>query len=653
MHSNPRPHAYGLWILAVFLLLTTLPSLASPTLKDYGALPGVTLMAVSPNGDLVAYRSHGDDHDRIQVISISQKKLLFAIDVSSIQPNRLYFFNDDKLFMQASQYKRVAGFINKFDISTGYLLNIKTQKIRQLLTPGDRIYAGQSGLGQVIGITPDGNHAIMPAYSNVADTNTTEPNYSLFKVSLDGNALRVLVPGKNYTEDYFVDATGEPLAQEQFNDRTSTHKILVRNNKKWVEIYSEVTKVRTRSFVGLTPDRKALVMLMHDKESDRFNYYTMSLSDGAISGPLFARNDADVDGVITDMQRVIHGVIYSGFTPSYHFFDDKRNQQLQAIVAQFPDHNVHLRDWSPDWKHWLVNVSGSSHADDYFLFSEGKEPVFLASGRNAIDSEKINPIGRVTYKARDGLSIPTLLTIPRDKVGAMKNLPAIMLPHGGPAAYDQISFDYLAQALANQGYLVIQPQFRGSTGFGLQHYKAGFGEWGAKMQDDLSDGLAFLSNKGIIDPKRVCIVGASYGGYAALAGGALTPELYRCVVSINGIGDLGDMLQWDKNRHGSRSEDAEYMTLQLGNGKVDAQELKRRSPRLQATAFSAPVLLIHSENDSRVPIAQSEDMHKALRNAKKTSELVKLKGDNHYLQDSETRLQALQATVDFVNRHLQ
>src|SRR5690606_351827 len=131
--------------------------------------------------------------------------------------------------------------------------------------------------------------------------------------------------------------------------------------------------------------------------------------------------------------------------------------------------------------------------------------------------------------------IPTLLTIPKEKITVLKNLPAVIYPHGGPESHDVIRFDYLAQALAAQGYLVIQPQYRGSSGFGRQHVLAGHGEWGKKMQDDLPDAIAALSDTGLIDPTRVCIVGASYGGYAALAGGAFTPELYKCVVSINGI----------------------------------------------------------------------------------------------------------------------
>jgi Dipeptidyl aminopeptidases/acylaminoacyl-peptidases len=127
------------------------------------------------------------------------------------------------------------------------------------------------------------------------------------------------------------------------------------------------------------------------------------------------------------------------------------------------------------------------------------------------------------------------------------------MPHGGPAAQDVIGFDYMAQALASRGYLVVQPQFRGSTGFGQEHYKAGWGQWGKAMQDDLTDGVNFFVKKGYADPARVCIVGASYGGYAALAGAAFTPDLYQCAVSIAGVSHLPKMLKADKSRYGKKA----------------------------------------------------------------------------------------------------
>ena len=148
----------------------------------------------------------------------------------------------------------------------------------------------------------------------------------------------------------------------------------------------------------------------------------------------------------------------------------------------------------------------------------------------------------ITYKARDGLEIPAYVTLPPRAPPKDARLPLVAPPHGGPRVRDAYDFDYVAQFLATRGYAVLQPQFRGSAGFGEDFVKAGKGEWGGKMQTDLLDGVAVLAAAGEVDPKRVCIVGASFGGYAALAGATLLPDAYRCAASIAGIGDLGQLI---------------------------------------------------------------------------------------------------------------
>ncbi len=625
---------------------------ANLSLTDYGSLPSVGMVAISPDGNLIAFRKVTGEQDAVYVVSIKDKKLVFALDVSSIQPQGIYFFNNEQVFLQASKFTRVAGFIGKFDLSTAFVLNIKDKKIRQLLTPGDKILAGQTGLGRVVGVTADGQYALMPAFSPV-DNHFPKPVYSLYKVSLSHNNVRSIEGGDYNTEDFFVDREGKAIAQEEYDERNNEHRVIALHDGKWVEIFKETTAIRNKSFVGLTPDFKSLVILTGNKDTGRTNYYTMSLADGAITGPLLGRDDADIESVITDLQRVVYGVRYSGFTPSYKFFDPVTDKKMSDIIARFANQAVWLVDWTPDWKNLVVNVEGSEFPDDYFLFDEKNEYEYLTTGRPQFKPEDIHPIGKVTYTARDGLKIPTLITVPRSKIDAIKNLPAIIYPHGGPASYDTIGFDYQAQALAAQGYIVIQPQFRGSEGFGSAHYTAGHGEWGKKMQDDLTDAVKFFTGKGYVDPKRICIIGASYGGYAALAGGAFTPDLYKCVVSINGIGDLNDMLAWDKSQNGNKSEVADYMAMQFANGKVDKKELEKMSPQMYASNFSAPVLLIHSVNDKRVPIRQSEQMLKALKKQKKPAELIELEGDNHHLLEGATRNQALEATIQFVNQHLQ
>ena len=267
----------------------------------------------------------------------------------------------------------------------------------------------------------------------------------------------------------------------------------------------------------------------------------------------------------------------------------------------------------------------------------------------------MNPIGKITITARDGLQVPTLLTIPRAELANMKNLPAVIYPHGGPRSYDRIGFDSFAQALASQGYMVVQPQFRGSTGFGGKHANAGNGEWGRKMQDDITDTVNSLAEKGLINPRKVCILGLSYGGYAALAGGAFTPDLYQCVVSINGVTQLSDMYQYDKFEHGAHHESVAFWERQFAannEGKIDKAGMKARSPADHAENFKAPVMLIHAENDKVVPFKQSNLMKRMLERHDKQVELVKLKGDNHNLENNESRRAALKAAVGFINAHL-
>jgi dipeptidyl aminopeptidase/acylaminoacyl peptidase len=246
-----------------------------------------------------------------------------------------------------------------------------------------------------------------------------------------------------------------------------------------------------------------------------------------------------------DINRVDYGVRYSGFTPSYEFLDATVTARVSEIADLVPGNSEWLVDWTRDWRSNMDYVEGPAFSGQYFVLTEGAEPTLLTNARPGFDDDTIHPVVEFSYAAADGLRIPTLLTIPRHSIDAVRNLPAVMLPHGGPAAHDSIGFDWFAQALADEGYLVIQPQFRGSTGFGLDHRAAGKGEWGRKMQSDLSDGIAALVEKGYVDPARVCIVGMSYGGYAALAGGAFQPDLWRCVVSINGVADLNRMVDHD------------------------------------------------------------------------------------------------------------
>ena len=259
------------------------------------------------------------------------------------------------------------------------------------------------------------------------------------------------------------------------------------------------------------------------------------------------------------------------------------------------------------------------------------------------------PTTRITYEAADGLKIPAYLTLPAGK--AATRLPLIVFPHGGPAARDTAEFDWWTQAMAAEGYAVLRPNYRGSTT--TQSFTdAGYGEFGRKMQTDLSDGVRYLARQGTIDPARVCIVGGSYGGYAALAGVTLDPGIYRCAVAVAGISDLRKMLVWVKQREmwgdhlGTR-----YWNRYMGVTGPDDPVLDQISPIKHIDAVNVPVMLIHGKDDTVVAFEQSEYMLKALQKANKPVEMVTMKKEDHWLSRSETRLLMLQSSIEFLKKN--
>jgi dipeptidyl aminopeptidase/acylaminoacyl peptidase len=263
----------------------------------------------------------------------------------------------------------------------------------------------------------------------------------------------------------------------------------------------------------------------------------------------------------------------------------------------------------------------------------------------AIDAGDVGPMRMLRYKAVDGLEIGAVLTLPPGR--SEKNLPLIVLPHGGPATRDYPVFDWWAQAYASRGYAVLQPNFRGSEGSGAAFRLAGRGEWGRKMQTDISDGVADLARQGIIDPKRVCIVGASYGGYAALAGVTLQQGLYRCAVSVAGVADVARMLSTDIRESGQNRTVIRALRTEVGTGR----DMKDVSPANFAARADAPIMLIHGVDDIVVPFDQSRQMAAALSRAGKPHEFIKLEGEDHWLSKGETRLAMLKASMAFVEKH--
>lgn len=606
-------------------------------IEVYGALPDVSMMVISPSGEKIAYRRTEQDKDYMMIYNLADNKLLGAVDLSNIKPSNLYFIDEKRLIIVVKRDTRLWGYRGRHEVSSAYSYDLEKNKMVQLLSLGFGIHDGQTQLGNIVGLSADGESVYMPAWTN-------ETSFSLMRSSLERRKVKRFKRGSHDVRDYFVNDQDQILARELYNNKQDLHSVEALIDGKWQEIFREKTAFPTKSFAGITPDFNHLIMLDTDADTGRIAYYTMQLKNGKISDAIFSQPDKNVESVLTDINRVVYGVRYSGFKPSYELFNKKTHSLVESLIQSMPNNSLRLVDHTPDWGKMIFLIEGEHAKGDYFIYSNGKFSS-VGSQRSKIAPTQVHQVYETEFNARDGLKIPLLLTLPHTE---LKNLPAILMPHGGPESYDKVGFDWMAQFFASRGFLVIQPQFRGSDGFGSDFILKGRGEWGQKMQHDLTDAVKTLIKSDYVDANKVCIVGASYGGYAALAGAAFTPNLYQCAVSINGVADIKQMLEDEENDFGSDHWVLSYWQENITKGKIDKKHLEEISPITHVNNIQIPVLLIHGEYDKVVPIRQSKNMYEELQDAGKQVKFIELNEGDHYLSNGINRMEALKAIDTFI-----
>lgn len=619
----------------------TIESLDS--IEDYGSLPNVFGLSVSPSGNKFSYITHTDKGDYFVVVERG-KGIVFSANASNVKGWNTLFPSEKHAILLASDTNRSAYVIGKWENSAAISVTVETGKLVTLLSGSPDLHPAQTGLGEIVGRLHDTDFVFMPAFIKERGYSTT---YGLMKADLNTGRATTVARGTDDAIDYFVNSHGVIIAREEFDEVADEHRIFAGANGDLTKIYQKNAVLPELSVVGVLADGTGL-LVAGEKGHDAFASVRTLGFDGRLSEPMFEKPGAEIARVLTDIQRVVIGVEYSGMYPSYRFFDETLTRDMAGLASLFPDDAVRYIGAADDGKMLAVEIAGGSVTPSYFLFDRTTRGLAkLGQQYKTIVDADINPVTPIEYKARDGRTIPSVLTYPRGKTLGDK-LPLIVMPHGGPAAYDAVGFDWMAQYFASRGYLVFQPNFRGSDGFGREHREAGYGEWGRKMQDDVTDGAELLIRKGWADPNRTCIIGGSYGGYAALAGGAYTPDLYKCVAAIAPVSDLNFMLSETRREAGSASAEYTWWTKLIGSQKDDKAKIEAISPVNAAANFKAPVLLIHGNDDTVVPFEHSARMESALKKAGKPVTLVKLQDGDHWLSKSDVRLQTLRELDKFV-----
>ncbi|SNS18356.1 Dipeptidyl aminopeptidase/acylaminoacyl peptidase [Sphingomonas laterariae] len=328
--------------------------------------------------------------------------------------------------------------------------------------------------------------------------------------------------------------------------------------------------------------------------------------------------------------------------PRTHWLDAGLAEIQAALDKSVPGRVADIVSMDAEQRRLLVHVAAPNRPGAYYLFDRdiGRMQRF-AFVNEAFGFAEGHPVKTIRFKARDGLEIPMIVTLPRNRPAT--NLPVIMMPHGGPFARDSESWDWWAQFLADRGYAVLQPNFRGSAGYGNAFAARGEGQWGLAMQDDLNDALAWAAKQGMVDAKRACIVGASYGGYAAMRAAQRDGALYRCAVSYAGVSDLTEMLRYNR-RFLNSGAGSDWLREQ-------APDLRNVSPINFPADIAMPMLIMHGKEDQRVPVRQSREFAEKLAKAGKPARYVEQPLGDHHFSREEDRLQFLKELEAFLNQH--
>ncbi|HEY2677391.1 MAG TPA: S9 family peptidase [Steroidobacteraceae bacterium] len=609
---------------------------AATPLEVFGRLPTLEHIAISPDGAKLAFvRTKGDERSLL-IKPVDKSEIMGGVRVGSAKLRGVEWMDDDNLLSTISSTEPPPlGFTGPtrewYQLA---IYNLPKNKINRVtFDVGSDVETFNVVIGDTAVRTVNGQTTLFAPGYYVTDR-TMPAMFSFVQ-----QRPRLLDRGPEPNTDWLIDESGNLAAQFVYHDSRKAWEIKARKENHWTQVASGTAAVDMPDILGFNADGSAIIVRF--VENGEPIWKPLNLKDNTWGPPI--DRSAKFSHIIQERKsgRIIGGIRDLGDS-QYTFFDNELQAHWNAVLRSFPNARVRLASNSDDYSKMVVEVFGRAQGYVYALYDwyEHRAIILGEVYQGLTTPAEVRPI---SYRAADGMTIPGFLTLPPGV--AEKNLPLIVFPHGGPAAADTLEFDWWAQAMAAQGYAVLQPNFRGST-LDSRFLEAGFGEWGRKMQTDLSDGVRYLASQGVVDPKRVCIVGGSYGGYAALAGVTLDPGVYRCAVSVAGISDLRRMRRWIGDNSLGWSQ--RYWDRFIGTSDKNDPALLAISPIEHVSAVTAPVLLIHGRDDTVVPFEQSDVMESALKHAGKAVELVTMKHEDHWLSHGETRLQMLEACVRFL-----
>jgi dipeptidyl aminopeptidase/acylaminoacyl peptidase len=620
--------------MAAGILLAGSAMATPPPLQAFGNLPQAVSGRLSPDGKHLALIQPYDGHQKVAIYDLSKSNAApYVVGMEGGLAGNLYWKGNDRLIcvFHANLKGRSEG-LGSWSRAISITPSTQTATLLMYNVPYFKANHSAGSIADVDVDDPD--HVLMTALNRWDQKVTLD----LYRVDVNTGAAELDLHGNTDLFRFLTDGHGNVLGQLEQDSNLNDHVILA--NK-------EVLKYPVRGNAdtevdGVTAGETALA-IRKATSSGTSGLWAWAMDGTSTSLLENAQFDVD-DTVLDDRTHRVIGATYTDDRTRVKYFDPTMQHVQDSLEKAYPGQSVIIMSKDLDGTAYLIMTQGPRNPPVISLYTPANRQANIV--QEAYPSLKPADLGETKpypYKARDGLDIHAYLTLPPGKTA--HNLPTIIFPHGGPEERDSMNFDWWTQFMASRGYAVLQPNYRGSSGYGWPFIKAGDGEWAGKVQDDLEDGIQKLIAEGIADPKRICIVGGSWGGYLALVGASFKPDLYACAVSYAGVSDLNYALYTGTT---FESEAISVWKRRIG-ADVDSKKLDSQSPANFADRVKIPILLMHSDKDVTVGIRQSEIEEKALKRAGKQVDFVKLEGDDHYLEYAQTRIQMLKALETFLD----
>ena len=607
-----------------------------PPAEAFAQLPFIESPVLSPDGTRIAARLAVQGKMRLAIIPVGDAAKTKLIDPGDFNLDGWSWVNNDWLLLRAGEMQPVEG--DSWYIRRAFGVRADGGKINVLAIPT----TGQQG-ADVLWVARDGSpHALIAMQNSIYLDENFWPQVRDFDVSTGKS--KIVQSSTADVMDWYADTAGTVRMGVAYDDDRRSRRLLYRSQTggplKTIDRAEKGRSLNTAPALILPQSGKAIAI----DDDDGFDaVYDFDLDTMKIGAKIFDSPGHDVDGPFLDPTGTkLMGYQYTDTRTRTKWLDPTLAQVQADLDKAVPNLWPDIVSWSNDLSVMIVHIGAADSAGAYYLYrpAQGHMSIF-ATLNDTLGTRAYAPVKTVRYTARDGTEMSAVLTLPKGREA--KDLPLILMPHGGPAVRDDEEWDWWAQFIASRGYAVLQPNYRGSTGFGTKFNKLGEGQWGLKMQDDLVDAVGWAAKQGIADPKRVCIVGASYGGYAAFRAAQRDKGVYRCAVSFAGVSDMTAMLRYDGSfLNGGRNKD--YLRKQ-------APDLKAVSPINFAADFSTPILIMHGKADQVVPVKQSREMVEKLKAAGATYRYVEQPlGDHHFTRQAD-RLQFLQELEAFLAKY--